>query len=69
MIKMKAKLPVLEVDGVPIGIGDPEQEMTVLSHDNFNDIDGYVILHMPDGKEYTVSGQDLGSAVARCLDV
>ena len=66
-MKVKVKVDIFEVDGEPRTIGSYET-IAVRSHETHNNIVGYVILEMPDGKHYTVLGQDLKKAADRCLD-
>ena len=66
-MEVSVDLDIHEVDGedLPVGKG---KILGVKSHRTWNGIMGYVVLKTPDGKAYTVSGQELEKAVSRCLD-
>ena len=64
-MEVEVRIKVLEVDGEP----KTDEAMIIKSHPIWNESTGQVILEMPDGKFYTVSGRELEDAPGRCLDL
>jgi len=65
-MKIKAEVPVREIDGENVAIGK-DQNIDVMSHWNRNGWNGLVVLKIPGLKhEISVDADELIEAVKRC---